>query len=263
MPPMLPPERSRPRPLALALACSLLLHGLILFCPQRQTPRSQAPARRLEALLPAAEPQRAESEPAPAAGRPPRARDRLAVTRPGHGAAPPPRWTTAQKADMNRFLDELAAAPRPTLAERARAAARQMGHQATEDQPGAVLELRPNSPPVDPFSLDMYVDGLVRKLNRSAAFVRNDPRTKGVRTATVQFRVNPDGSLNSFRILNAGDQKDEIAFIRSVVEQAAPFARFPADLDRAAQSLAMNICIIPGGGSGGFGFTRVPDGQSC
>lgn len=262
---MLPPDLSRPRPLAVALTCSLLIHGLVLFFPQRQAPLPRAPARRLEALLPAAKPQEAAPAqvPVPAAGKPPRARDRLAVIRPGGGAAPPPRWTPAQKEEINRFLDELAAAPRPTLAQRALAAARQMGHQAAADQPGAILELRPNSPPVDPFSLDMYVDGLVRKLNRSAAFVRNDPRTKGVKTATVQFRVNPDGTLNSFRILNAGDQKDEIAFIRAVVEQAAPFARFPADLDRAARSLAMNICIIPGAGGGGFGFTRVPEGQGC
>jgi len=110
----------------------------------------------------------------------------------------------------------------------------------------------------------MYVDGLVRRLNRSAGFVRNDPRSKGVRQASVQFRLNPDGSLKSFSVLNMGDQAEEIAFIKSVVERSIPFAPFPADLNRSARSLAMTICIVPGSaGGGGFGFTRNANGRGC
>ena len=81
---------------------------------------------------------------------------------------------------MNRFLDELAAeakaAPKPSLAQRSLAMARDISRQkARQDEEGsALLERRPNTPPPEPFSLDLYVDGVVKRLNRSAAFVRND-----------------------------------------------------------------------------------------
>ena len=169
---------------------------------------------------------------------------------------------------MNRFLDELEtearAAPKSRLAQSARAMARGQGRQqARQDEEGtAMLERRPNTPPPEPFSLDLYVDGVVKRLNRSAAYVRNDPRSKGVLTPAVHFRINPDGSLKSFRILNAGDQQEQIAFTRSVVERAIPFAAFPPDLDRAARSLGITICIQPDIG-GGFGFSRMVDGRSC
>jgi len=169
---------------------------------------------------------------------------------------------------MNRFLDELAAearaTPQPSLAQRSLAQARDLGRQrAQRDAEGSMLlERRPDTPPPEPFSLDLYVDGIVRRLNRSAAFVRNDPRSRGVKTASVQFRINPNGSLKSFTVLNAGDQQEEIAFIRSVVERSLPFAAFPPDIDRAARSLGVTICIAPGHGSG-FGFSRMADGRHC
>ena len=169
---------------------------------------------------------------------------------------------------MQRFLDELEAqartAPKPSLAQRSLAQAAELGRlQAQRDEQGLLmLERRPDSPPPDPFSLDLYLDGVVKRLNRSAAFVRNDPRSRGVRSAAVQFRINPNGSLKSFAVLNAGDQQDEIAFIRSVVERSIPFAAFPPDIDRAARSLGVTICIQPGR-AGGFGFTRLPDGRAC
>ena len=170
---------------------------------------------------------------------------------------------------MNRFLDELAAeakaAPKPSLAQRSLAQARDIGRQQArqEEEGTAMLERRPNSPPPEPFSLDLYVDGVVKRLNRSAAFVRNDPRSRGMHTAAVQFRINPNGSLKSFTVLNAGDQQEEIAFIKSVVERAIPFAAFPPDIDRAARSLGVTICIQPGRGGGSFGFTRLADGRPC
>ncbi|EXI77581.1 MAG: hypothetical protein AW10_03594 [Candidatus Accumulibacter appositus] len=169
---------------------------------------------------------------------------------------------------MQHFLDDLEAearpAARPELAQRSLAMARGQGRQqARNDEQGtAVLERLPNTPPPPPFSLDFYVDGVIKRLNRSAAFVRNDPRSKGMHLAAVHFRINPDGSLKTFKVLNAGDQQEEIAFIKSVVERAIPFAAFPADIARSARSLGMTICIRPGHG-GGFGFSRVADGSSC
>ena len=57
---------------------------------------------------------------------------------------------------------------------------------------------------------------------------------------------------------------DQIAFIKSVVEQAVPFAPFPGDLRRSASALNMTICIQPASGNaGGFGFSRLPEGSGC
>ncbi len=178
------------------------------------------------------------------------------------------RWFTGEKRDMKNFLDDLEAeakAPaKPSLAQRSLAMARGQGQQqARQDEEGtATVELLPNMPPPDPFSLDFYLDSLVKRLNRSAAFVRNDPRSKGVRMAAVHFRINPDGSLKTFKVLNAGDQQDEIAFIKSVVERAIPFAAFPPAVARSARSLGITICIQPSSG-GNFGFSRMTDGRAC
>ena len=187
---------------------------------------------------------------------------------PAAAVAQAPRWFTGEKYEMKRFLDDLEAeakpAAKPKLAQSALAMARSQGQQqARNDEEGtAILERLPNTPPPAQFSLDFYVDGVVKRLNRSAAFVRNDPRSKGMRMAAVHFRINPDGSLKTFKVLNAGDQQEEIAFIKSVVERAIPFAAFPADIARSARSLGITICIQPSHG-GGFGFARVPDGSKC
>ena len=85
-----------------------------------------------------------------------------------------------------------------------------------------------------------------------------------IRPASVQFRINPDGTLKSFSIINAGDQSEEIAFVKSVIEQSIPFLPFPADINKSARSLAMKICILPASsGDGGFGFTRATGGRGC
>ncbi|MGV0952655.1 MAG: hypothetical protein ACOYB3_18560, partial [Azonexus sp.] len=179
-----------------------------------------------------------------------------------------PKWSVAEKEEMNSFLRELDGQARkaPDLAQRSLAMARDIGRQqaATEKEGSEVLERLPNSAPVDPFSLEMYLDALVRKLNRSAGFVRNDPRGKGLKVASLEIRLNPNGSLKSFKVLNAADQQDEIAFVKSVVEQSVPFSPFPPDISKAAKSLAMVICIMPANSSGGgFGFTRNPGGRGC
>lgn len=253
-----------------ALAASLLGHGLVLLIPQHEPAAGAARPARFEARLAAPAPVESPPAAALAARAPAASRPRLLTAKPARGpaVAASPKWSVAEKAEMNRFLDELGeqakARPTPTLAQRSLAMAREQGRQLAQQdsEREATLERRPNSAEPDPFSLDLYVDGLVKRLNRSAAFVRNDPRSRGVQAAMVQFRLNPDGTLKSFVVLNAADQGDEIAFIKSVVERSAPFSPFPADLDRAARSLAMLICIKPATG-GGFGFTRNANGRGC
>ena len=254
----------------LALAASLLIHLIILFLPA-QAPTASLPAStRLQASLapkptPAPEPHET-SEPAKPAGKAaknPRSRVLTAAQSP----SATPTWTRAQKAEMDGFLNELSeqakARPKPTLAQKAITSAREQGRQMArqDDREEALLELRPDGPAVNPFSLEMYLEGLVRRLNRSAGFVRNDPRSRGVRPASIQFRLNPDGSLKSFVVLNAGDQAEEIEFIRSVVQRAVPFSPFPPDIDKAARSLGVVICIRPGIGEGSLGFTRMEGGR--
>lgn len=227
-------------------------------------PQAAAPATLPRPPATAKPPPRASAR---SANKPPRPLTVPTPIRPG-AHADARRWTPSEKQEMQRFLDELEAqaktAPKPSLAQRSLAQAAELGRQqARRDEQGlAMLDRRPDTPPPDPFSLDLYLDGVVKRLNRSAAFVRNDPRSRGVKAAAVQFRINPNGSLKSFAVLNAGDQQDEIAFIRSVVERSIPFAAFPPDIDRAARSLGVTICIQPGR-AGGFGFTRLPDGRAC
>lgn len=265
-----PESHFKPRLVFWAFAASLLVHGLALFS-QRPTPlESTAPPARIEARLTPRPTVEATEAAAPPAATAPPTPSRIVTTpvpRPRR-AAPAPTWTPAEKAEMTEFLDgiakEVRRRPPPTLAERslamARSEAREQARQEGENR--ATLEMRPNAQPPDPFTLGMYVDGLIRRLNRSAAFVKTDPSSSGVRPAAVQFRLNPDGTLKSFVVLNAGDQASEIAFIQAVVERSVPFAPFPPDVNRAARSLAMTICILPGRGGDGFGFSRR-EGQNC
>lgn len=265
------PSPARRAPLY-AFAASLLIHALVLIIPRHDPDEASTPPR-LETRL--RKPVSTETTDIPEARRKPSKikpeRPRLLTTsKPGKTSVPSaPPWTAAEKADMNRFLDELdnnaKAAPKPTLAQRSMAMARdEAWKQAREESAGsALLDLRPNATPPDPFSLEMYLEGLLKRLNRSAGFVRNDPRAKGMRPAAVEFKINPDGTMKSFKVINAGDQADEIAFVKAVVERSVPFSPFPADLDKAARSLTMRICILPAGsGDGGFGFTRA-SGSAC
>lgn len=272
LPMFFPPNAPARRSLAWSMAVSALVHALVLLFPDQQ-PVVESPPPRLQArLAPRNEVPSEEIKVQPetkAAPRPAKTQPKqpkiLATQSPSRVAVAPERqWSAAERADMNRFLEELDKAPRPTLAERSLAMARDQAKEiARQDEAGAAsLELRPNAAPPDPFSLSMYVDGLLKRLNRSAAFVKKDPRSRGVKAASVQFRINPDGSLKSFVVLNEADQAGEIAFIRSVVEQAIPFAPFPADIDKSARSLTMTICIRPAGSGAGFGFSRA-SGKYC
>lgn len=275
------PNRDTARnPLLVAYACSVALHAAILFIHREEPPRLAAAPPLSATLVPRAqsrpEPQRpvpvpeTRVQPATKPAAKPPARPRILAADKGKGPPIPAerKWTAAEKQEMDRFLEELGGPVRPTqppsLAQRSLAMAREYGRQQArqEDAGTAVLERRPDSPPPDPFSLDLYMDGLIRRLNKSATFVKNDPRAKGVQKAAVQFRLNPDGSLKSFTVLNEGDQAGEIAYIRAIVERAAPFSPFPPDIDRAAKSLGVTICIQPASSFGGFGFARM-EGNRC
>lgn len=266
--------RLRPGLLSVAFALSALLHGLILFVEKQSPSGADRPPKRIEASLtrpaPVAPPDSSKSAKKASPVKPKAEKPRLALDRKKSGPTSPsmPEWSAAEKQEMNDFLDELDSQkrPPPRLAQRSLAMARELGReQARQDgEENVTLERLPNSPPVDPFSLELYLDALVKKLNRSAAFVPNDPRAKGARNALVRIKLNSDGSLRSFQVLNAADQQDEIAFIRAVVERAVPFASFPADLQKSARSLGMLICIRPANSSStGSGFSRNTSGGSC
>jgi hypothetical protein len=260
-----------------AIAVSLVFHAAVLFFPKLTPQAEDRRARRLEArLLPPPGPAPVapsasiappvEATPAkPMTDRKARA-PAIAEKRPAEAA--PPAWSKAEKSEFDKFLKDLDAPPKPApdLAQRALGMARAVGRQQAwkDDEADVLVERRPDGPPPDPVSIEMYLDGLVKKLNRSAAFVKNDPRARGVKPAAVLIRLSPSGSLQSFKVLYAGDQQEEIAYIQSVVERAVPFSAFPADLQKSANSLAMMICILPAHLSGGsIGFARTPDGRRC
>ena len=287
-----------PRALYLGIFLSLLFHALFLLLqPLQQTGKETRTAplqARLAAARPPASPTaatRPPPPPAPVKARQPRpatqeARTRILTARkdtaPRIRNEPAPTWSVAEKKEMNDFLNGLASEnrkqPKPDLAERSMAMAREIARESMREtperasegrsqrrrDPSDMIERIPDSPPVDAFSLEFYLDALVKKLNRSASFVKNDPRNRGIHNAAVEVRLNPDGSLKSFKVINAADQQDEIAFVRSVVERAVPFAAFPPDIGRSARSLALMICIQPTGlGGDGLGFSRRPEGGRC
>lgn len=276
---MAPFDPPRPPFPAWALVVSLVVHALALFAVRDEPPTPVPVAPQLQASLkPAARPPQAslpspavQPAPAPPAQAVKPLRRERPPTPPALPRRPeaPPRWSRAERDEMNRFLADLdrqaKAKPAPSLAERSRAKAREMGREAgTHDGTDMVmLEMREGAPPIERTSLDMYLESLLRRLNQSAGFVQR-PTAAGTKKAAVQFRLNPDGSLKAFTVLAAGDQSAEIDYVRAVVNRAVPFPRFPPDIQRSARSLAMNICIAPGSGSeSGMGFFRLPGERGC
>ncbi len=170
---------------------------------------------------------------------------------------------------MNQFLSELSPQPLPhpgqDLEQRALAAAK--GAPVPEEDNDELREMtrKFSDAKVDPFSLEMYFDALFRKMNRSAAMVKNEQRAKGAHVAAVRVVVNQDGSLKSFQVLRAADQQAQIAYIKAVINQAVPFPAFPPDIRKATDSIVLQICILPGryGDGSGATFTRMSSGQSC
>jgi len=272
---MVSPDSARARhSLLLAIGLSLLLHGVALLIPQQKPPESRPPARFEATLAPPPKlPAPIVAEQPPVKVKPktkaPSQRRVLATNKPSPRTLSQPQWSVAEKQEMDDFLNELSEEakrrPPPTLAQRSLAAAREAGRQmaAADAAQTATFEWRPNAPPPNPFSIDAYVDGLLKRLNRSAAYVPNDHHRKGRHNAAIQFRINPDGTLKSFVVLNPGDQGAEIDYIKAIVERSAPFSPFPPDINRAARSLAMIICITPDQFGEGFGFSRMPEGRSC
>jgi hypothetical protein len=172
-------------------------------------------------------------------------------------------WSTAERAEMDKFLDELPAPTKPPttseMSERALAMARQLGRAAPEEAVAPPAKGKG----VEPFSLEMYFDAFVRKMNRSAAFVKNEPRAHGSRKALVEISLNPDGSLKSYQVLRSADQQAEIAYIKSVIDRAAPFSAFPPDIRNGTDALSILMCIMPSRSGESGGFSRSFGGQDC
>lgn len=270
----------------LAVGSSLLLHAVVLFSDfaDRDLPSgspgatSTAPPRLLATLAspppltllkPLKPTRRRASAPPSAAKKPaaasPRSREKSKLSAPT-GAWATRSWSPAERAEMNKFLDELATEPKPPsgrqLAQRALSAARQM--RSPEPDDGEDLTTQATTNGVDPYSLELYFDAFVRKMNRSAAFVSSDPhRRRGSRKALVEISLNADGSLKNYRVLRSGDQAMEIAYIKSVIDRASPFSAFPSDIRKASSSLSILMCILPPHSGGGGGFSRTSGGHDC
>ena len=276
------------KPLMLAFAISLLLHAVVLFFrmtgPESSSPATQnsakSPPSRLDITM--TRPQNLQMVPPPAR---PAEQPEAAVERSKKQNRRPEKspvqqapglandlwgkktWTAAERADMDNFLNELAVQAKPPtgreMAKKALASVREMARHGPESEAyEAAAQQAAKAQSVDPFSLEMYFDAFVRKLNRSAAFVKNEPRGKGRGKALVQILLNPDGSLKSFRVVRADDQQAEIAYIKSVVDRAAPFSAFPPDVRNTFDSLSILMCILPASAGGG-GFSRSFSGQDC
>lgn len=180
-------------------------------------------------------------------------------------------WSMAEREEMNRFLDEIKTPPaqaRPPssgveLSRQAMASAREEGRRLGEPGEVSGVESSLDNKTVEPFSLQMYFDAFVRKLNQSSAFVKNDPRARGSRKALVQIVLKPDGTLKSYRVIRAADQQVQIAYIRQVIDLASPFSPFPQDIRRAMESFSVLICIYPPREGEGGGFTRSFGSHDC
>jgi hypothetical protein len=180
-----------------------------------------------------------------------------------------PHYSQAERDNIDNFLQSLGPKPqtpadaRTTLSERSLAMARDIGKEFAR-QPGDAgavsVERIPNSPPLDRFNLEFYLDSLVNKLNRNAKFMKQ-PESGGHQTAAVQLRINPDGTVKSLEVLDESDQKEEVEFIKRLLERSAPYSPFPPAIAASAKSMAITICIKPGQ-SNGFGFSRYAPGDA-
>jgi len=262
----------------IALAVSLALHLSLLFIKRATPPEplisdSQNLPSELQVRISRSEPPNAPSamqQPiapqVPTKARRPTAQLPTPLTRTVEAEKT---WSQAEKEEMNRFLNELGAESKPpsgrALAQKAMAMARAIGAEGEVDQEAVTIAQRLRAANVEPFNIELYYESLFRKLNRSAEMVKNKSREAGSHVAVVRVVLNPNGSVKSFTIQQAADQQSEIAYIKSVVERAAPFPAFPADIRKATDAMILQICIQPrsfGPGGGAF-FSRMSRGQSC
>lgn len=178
-------------------------------------------------------------------------------------------WTQAEKNEMNQFLNELNSEAQPPaapeLVRRSLAMARDFGKAEQKNDEMSKIERRLREAQVEPLGLELYFEALFRKLNSSAAMLRNNVRERGKQLAIVRIRLRPDGTVRDFVIVQSADQQNEIAYVKSVVDRAAPFPAFPSDIRKATDVLILQICIQPPrlSDSDGPQFTRMGPGQSC
>lgn len=265
-----------------ALGASLLLHAAVLFigyAPSQPSSRfgvnlqggAKGEPPRLFATIVGPTSRRQAAAPAPRpAAESPRAtgRRRQQASQPSLSVPAERQWTNAEREEMNRFLDDLAAKPRPApgpdLAQRALAMAREIGRLPQDDGASETAgTLIGSGKAVDPLSWELYFDAFIRKLNRGAAFVPGVSNPQGTRRALVQIALNADGSLKDYRVLRSADQQAEIAYVKRVLDRAAPFSAFPPDIRRATDSLTILMCIYPPHDGEGGGFSRSLGGEDC
>lgn len=265
------------RRILIALALSLALHLALLLAKLPTPPEPLFSSHKPSPLnVTLAPPVQAPSPPTPsrqptpprravaAAKRPPRVRLMTRIAPEKEKA-----WTQVEKDDMNRFLNELNTEAKPPssaqLAQRSLAMARTLGREAQKNDEIAVIDRRLEAANVEPLDLELYFDALFKKLNRSAAMVRDTAHDPATKLGIVRIALNPDGTVKSFTIVQSADQQAEIAYVKSVVERAAPFAAFPPQIRKATNALILQICIQPTrlGGGDGAQFTRMAPGQGC
>lgn len=263
-----------------AVGVSLALHLSLLFLPFKTPPESivasstrppppltvrLGPPQPVTRIQPSAAPHPAKPTML-AVPKPHRPRQKL-MTR----VVPPEQkaWTQAEKDEMNQFLNELGTPPKAPsgteLARNALAMARTLGREAQRNDEMAEIDRRLDAANIEPLSLELYFEALFRKLNRSAAMVRDTAHDPGTQLAIVRVTLNSDGTVKNFNVVKSADRQAEIAYVKSVVDRAAPFAAFPAKIRGATDALILQICIQPprlGGGAGAH-FTRLAPGQSC
>ena len=254
-----------------ALLISLALHAVLIaikpFSDREAARRATGPKSPVVVTLPKQAPPLAQVAPET---KPPAEKPSAHLSkRPALITAPEPTWTMAEREEMKRFLDELDTPSKPRsgreLEQSALAMARTMPPQQEEDDDLKEMMQKLADAKVEPYSLEMYFDALFRKMNRSAAMVSNERVAKGKHVAAVRITVNQDGSVKNFRVLWAADQQAEIAYIKAVVDQAAPFPVFPTAIRDATNAIVLQVCILPGryGDGGGATFTRMSKGQGC
>lgn len=258
------PERqaaSTRKSFRIALVVSLMLHALVLFWPGlREKLQGGGSNSRfiVHSPIQATLAQRAQTRVTPQA--------ETQAVQPHKPNKTAPRQKIIAGRNGSWQIPREKQAPTPSGAELARRAlAMASGMGSTEldegnDTISTSQDGKGNAP--DPFSLQMYFDAFIKKLNSSARFVPHPERPPGRRVAVVEIVINPDGSLKNYKILYVADQQTEIDYVRSVVERAVPFAAFPPDVRATQKQLTMRLCINPPGADSGFGFTRT-SGAEC
>ncbi len=272
--------------IVIALVISLALHLAVLMFKWSKPPEiPESKARQLPTQLdvriakaePFSPPPRQSQLPHPVTPRRPTTQTRRKPTpiqRPIQRSSPLTAevvkpWSKTEKDEMSRFLNDLQTETKPRtgrdLEQDALAMARTLEKHVEKDDEAAEIAQRLRDAQIEPLSIELYYEALFNKLNRSAEMVKNKSKETGLRVAVVRVVINPDGSVRSFTVQQTADQQTEIAYIKSVVERAAPFPAFPPDIRKATDAMILQICIQPqrtGPGGNAF-FSRLSRGEGC